>query len=278
MNRRHDIARRRFGLLRLVAWCSLFFCGVLPSTAGLSAEEPDPKEAEKAAERAAKDAQEAQRKQQIEQHAKHFEPSLKTFMDGELELVRKTCGSLSPAARREILAAGKKAVPSAARELAALQFDGRRRKPVDSKRMIQEAIHAAVKPHATADEFAAYERQRAARLARRDRTARASIIAKLDDGLHLSIAQRAAIAADLEKNWQEAWWMDLGDRGMNINGRGLAPDFADRCIASHLDSRQRAAWKTWQEQAGWSRFANHHFAYQPHFFGIQAEPDPWWTP
>ena len=277
MQRRHHSTRHRFGALLLVGGCSLFSCAVLSSTARLSAAEPDPK----AAERAAKDAAEAQRRQQIEQHAKQgFEPGLNTFMDGELELVRKTCGSLSPAARREILAAGKKAVASAAKQLADWQFGDQKGKPVDSKGTVLEAIHAAVKPHATAEEFAAYERERAARLARRDRAARASIVAKLDDGLHLSIAQRAAIALDLEKSWDEAWRMEIGDRGMKINGRGTAPDFADRCIVPHLDSRQRAEWKTWREQAGWSKFGIHHqFANQRHSFGIiHAEPDPWWTP
>lgn len=275
--RRSPIRRLRAIALRGIASCTILSCVVQPSAAGLSAAEPDPKEAAKEAEQAANAAQEAQLRQQIEQHAKHYEPLLKAVIDGELEIARKTCGHLSPAARREILAAGKQAVPSAARQFAALQFRGQQGKRVDPRQTVQEAVHAAIKPHATAEEFSAYERERAARLARRDRAARAGIVATLDEALQLSIAQRAAIAADLEKNWQPAWRLSLADRGYNINGRGPAPDFADRCIAPHLDPRQRAAWKTWREQAAWSQIGTH-FVNQLHSFGLLIEPDPWWTP
>ena len=256
-----------------LASCAVLSCGVLPPAARLAAAEPDPK----AAEKAAKEQAEAQRRQQIDQHAKNFEPALAGFMEGELELVRKTCGSLPPPARREILAAGKKAVTSASQHFAAWQIGGQQGKPVEPKRTVQEAVHEAVKPHATADEFAAYERALAARLIRRDRAARAVIVANLDHGLRLSIAQRDAIAADLEKAWQDAWRAILADHGFNNNGRGPAPDFADRCIAPHLDPRQQTAWKTWREQVGWTQIAPQ-FANQFHSFGIPLEPDPWWNP
>lgn len=258
--------RTSIRLLHALAACAFGSIAVLPSAAGLSAAETDPQGPANAAEQ-------AKRQQQIEQYAKSLEPRLQLFVDGELELVRRSCGSLSPAARRQIVASAKTAKRSAAQQTATFWLGGQQGKPFDAKQSIQQAICAAVKPHATAEEFAAYERERAARLARRGPAARASIVARLTDKLHLSIAQRAAIADDLEKSWKEDWGKELTDR----NFSRLAPDFADRCIAPHLDAWQRTAWNTWREQAGWSKAPREASSPFP-AIGIPSEPDPWWTP
>lgn len=247
------LPRTSIRFLHAFAACVIGVVAVCP--AGLSAAEAQP-----------------QQQQLIDQYAKSLEPRLPVFVDGELELVKGSCGSLSPAARREIFAAGKAAVPSAARQLATFWVGGQQGKPFDAKRSVQDAIHAAVKPHATTEEFAAYERARAARLARRGHAARASIVARLDRKLQLTIKQRAAITAALEQGWEEDWNRELTDRNFD----GLAPDRADRCIAPHLDPRQRAAWDAWRQQAGWSRAPE---ALNPFPASvIPHEPDPWWTP
>ncbi len=230
------------------------------SAAGLSAAESDPLVGGIAAEAAQKAAVQKQRQQQIERYEKNLEPWLQGVVDGELELVRGSCGSLSPAARREIFTAGKMAVATAG-------------EPFDARKDVQQAIYAAVKPHATPEEFAAYERERAARLARRGIAARASIVARLDDKLHLSTAQRAAIAADLEGAWKDDWSRELTDP----NFVRLAPDFADGHIAPHLNTWQRTAWKTWREQSGANQAPRH----APNPFQAIALPpqhDTWWTP
>ena len=97
----------------------------------------------------------------------------------------------------------------------------------------------------------------------------------MDDELELSQAQREAIEADLEKRWEAGWLRELEDTGgMMINNRRPAPDFADKCIAPHLDDAQRATWKRWCKEAGFSRMG-HHGGWN--FDGQSLQPDPWWT-
>lgn len=290
MNQVDRNAHSPTGLMHSFAACTCFAQIILFSPAApFRAAEPAPKAqrqeqagkrpAEPVAKPAARDPQQEQRQQQIEQQAKHFEQFIRPVLEAELELVRRTCGSLSPAARRQVLAAGNESVRVAARDFAAWQFGNRRPGQADKsdpQRSVQETVFAAVKPHATPEELAAYERERADRLARRDRATRLSIVAKIDQELQLSIPQRSAIAADLEKGWKPDWTIELGDRGHRINGRRPAPDFVDHCISPHLDERQRTAWKAWCQKAGWNlmRQGFVHFSAD----GQGLEPDPWWTP
>lgn len=280
MNDRTQTNRCQAGLLSAVASCMLLAVAAIPAAIG-DEPHPDPQEAAMAAEKAAREAEVAQRQSQIEQHRKAYEQStFQPLLEGDLELVRTTCGSLPPAARREILAAGKEAASTAAKQLAESQFGGQPRKPFNYGQQLHDAIRDAVKPHATPEEFAAYERERAARLSRRDRVARLSILAKLHQELLLSGEQRAAIAARLEKEWDAAWLVELHDRGGDQNGWRLAPDFAEHCITSHLDERQLARWKTWCEQASLKKrmgmMHNVNLGWQQG--GSTLDPDPWWTP
>jgi hypothetical protein len=217
-----------------------------------------------------------QREQQIAQQAKQMEQFFQPPLQAELELVRRTCGSLVAAARRQVVAAGGEAVQSSAKRFAAQQFGERGKTRFDPRESIHEAVAAAVKPHAKPEEFAAYEREHAARRIRRERAARLLMIVKLDQELELSSVQRQAIEADLEKRWEAAWIRDLDDNGgMMINNHRPAPDFADACIAPHLDDRQRTQWKQWCQQAGWSRFGGQAGW---NFDGQSLQPDPWWAP
>lgn len=225
---------------------------------------------------AAAEAAKNQRQQQIDQQAKQMEQFFQPPLQAELELVRRTCGSLPPEARKAIVAAGGEAVKATAKQFAAWQFGERGKKKFDGRQTIHEAVAAAVKPHASPEEFTAYEREHAARMTRREQTARFLIVAKLDRELELSAAQRDAIAADLEKRWEAGWIRELDDNGgMQINNYPPAPDFADKCIAPHLDERQRAEWKAWTQQAGWSRMGQH---MGWNFDGQSLQPDPWWKP
>lgn len=217
-----------------------------------------------------------QREQQIAQQAKQMEQFFQPPLQAELELVRRTCGSLVAAARRQVVAAGGEAVQSSAKRFAAQQFGERGKTRFDPRESIHEAVAAAVKPHAKPEEFAAYEREHAARRIRRERAARLLMIVKLDQELELSSVQRQAIEADLEKRWEAAWIRDLDDNGgMMINNHRPAPDFADACITPHLDDRQRTQWKQWCQQAGWSRFGGQAGW---NFDGQSLQPDPWWAP
>lgn len=217
-----------------------------------------------------------QRQQQIAQQAQQMAQFFQPTLQAELEMVRRSCGSLAADGRRRIVAAGNAAVQATALQFAARQFGERGQARFDGRGSIHDAVAAAVKPLAKADEFAAYEREHAARIARRGRTARIVIVAKLDQNLDLSTAQRAAIEADLEKRWETEWIRELDDTGgMRVNNYPPAPDFADACIAPHLDERQLAEWKQWCRQAGWSRMG-HHQGWN--FDGQALQPDPWWAP
>jgi len=223
---------------------------------------------------AARRAADQQRQQQIAQHAQQIQPFFQPALHAELERVRKTCGSLPADARKKIVAAGNETVKVLARQFAERQLAGQGRQGFDPRKTMHEAVAAAVKPHATAEEFATYQREQAARVARRVRAARIQIVTKLDRELELSQSQRQKIEADLEKHWEADWLRDLDDNGnMIINNFRPAPDFADRCIAPHLDDRQRAAWKNWCQLAAWK-----HMGQQVgwNFDGQSLQPDPWW--
>ena len=238
----------------------------------VAAEEPqEAKDAKKAQQQAA----DKQRQQQIAQQAQQMQQFFQPVLQAELEIVRKTCGSLPVEARKKIVAAGNESVKAVAKQFAENQFAGRGRQSFDARKMIHEAVAAAVKPHAAAEEYAAYEREQAARIARRARTARILIVNKLDSELELAAAQRETIAADLEKHWEAGWLRELDDNGgMMINNQRLAPDFADKCVAPHLDDRQKAEWKKWCQQAGSQRMGHH---VNWNFDGQSLQPDPWWT-
>lgn len=224
----------------------------------------------------AKRAAQNQRQQQIDNQAKQMEQFFNPPLQAELELVRRTCGGLEPAARKAIVAAGSAAVKATSKQFAAWQLGDRGKKRVDARETIHAAVAAAVKPHAKPEEFAAYEKEHAARMARRERAARTLIVSKIDQQLELSADQRDAIAADLEKRWEAGWIRELDDNGgMRIGNFPPAPDFADKCIAPHLDERQRTEWKQWTQQAGWSRMGQH-FGWN--FDGQSLQPDPWWKP
>jgi hypothetical protein len=222
---------------------------------------------------AARRAADQQRQQQIAQQAQQMQPFCQPALQAELERVRKTCGSLPADARKKIAAAGSETVKLVARQWAERQLAGQMQ-GFDPRKTIDEAVAAALKPHATAEEFATYQREQAARVARRERAARIQIVTKLDSELELSQSQRQKIEADLEKHWQAGWLRELDDIGMVINNFRPAPDFADSCIAPHLDDRQKAEWKQWCQQAGWSRMGPHTGW---NFNGQSMQPDPWWS-
>ena len=239
-----------------------------------AAKEKDAAEAQEG-QKAQQNAAEKQRQQQIAQQAQQMQQFFKPALQAELELVRKTCGNLSADARKKIVAAGNEAVKAAARQFAEHQFAGRGRQGFDARKSIHDAVAAAVKPHAEPEEFTAYEREQMARVGRRANAARILIVNKLDGELELSQLQREEIEGDLEKHWEAGWLRELDDNGGTmINNFRPAPAFADKWIAPHLDDRQKAEWKKWCQQAGWSRMGHH---VNWNFDGQSLPPDPWWT-
>ena len=231
---------------------------------------------------AAAAAEAAQRKQFIRQQTQQFEQMLQPLLHVELALARRSCGGLTPEARREVFAAARDAVHDVAEQVARRQFEGGGEADhVDIRRAIHERIAAAIGPRAAADELAAYERESRERQERRAEAARIRIVAKVDAQLGLTAAQRAAMLEDLRAAWQAAWVRELEDHdGVMINDLPPAPDFADAAIAPHLDPVQGRQWRKWAEAAGWSAIPRGgiDWAELNALQQSQSKPDAWWHP
>jgi len=222
-------------------------------------------------------AEAALRRRLIDEQARRFEQLYGPVLDVELEAVRASCPGLEPRARRALVAAGRQAVRELATQHAAASQRGA---APPGQTAVRQAVHdrvrRALEPLAAPAEFAAFEREAAARRARREEAARIQIVAKLDERFELTARQREAILADLRARWESDWIRELDDRdGMTINDQRPAPDYADRCIAPHLDADQRVAWQQWCQAAGRHRLGLH----LGNWSGVPGAPklDSWWS-
>lgn len=217
-----------------------------------------------------------QQRKQIRQQAKHLEQLFQPVLRTELEMVRQACPNLPADARREVLVAGTAAVTKTALEFATQQMlGGQPRRAFNARRSIQLPVAQTLERHASAEQFAAYNREQESRMARRAEAARVAIVAKLDRQLDLSAAQRRAIEDDLEARWEEAWLRELDDTGMVINNFRPAPDYANGCIEPHLDDAQRDEWMQWRKAAGMA-VVGRHVGWNFDGQGLHQEDD-WWT-
>lgn len=220
--------------------------------------------------------QAAQQRAQIRQHARQLEQMLQPALRTELDVIRRACGDLSPEARRTVLSAGRTALTKTALEVATLQMTGGdRRRAIEPRRRIAEALAKALEPLATQEQFATYQREQRLRQERRGGAARVAIVAKLDRRLDLTAAQRAAIEADLEEHWEPSWVRELDDRGMMMNNERACPDYAAARIEPHLRPEQQAEWARWRKAAGSALFGMH-AGWNLDSLGLHVE-DEWWT-
>lgn len=225
-------------------------------------------------------AEAAQRAQFIRQQAQQFESMLEPLLNTELAIVRRTCGSLAPEARRDVLEAARRGVRDVALQVAKAQVEGDGGRPADVRRAIHERVAAAVEPRAAAAEFATYQSESRRRSERREETARIRIVHKLDERLGLTAAQRQDVLADLRARWQAAWIRELDDHGVMSNDMPLAPDFAEDCITRHLDAAQSRSWRQWCEAASGKGLPFNGIDWSE-FNALQQHPqkvDNWWRP
>lgn len=235
-----------------------------------------PGEAEVARRRAAAQAEAKADADKKRQQSRQMEQLLQPLVRTELEMVRLACGDLPAESRRAIVAASEQAAVTVAGEWVARQ-DRDASRPLDVRARLHELITAGVEEHVDADRFAAYRREQEARGGRRADVARVRIVAKLDDQLELTAAQRDAILGDLAARWKAAWLRELDDSGgALINGYRPAPDFASECIEPHLDARQREEWRAWTRSAG-SRQVQLGNRVRFDGQGLQ-QADDWWSP
>lgn len=238
----------------------------------------------RAAERHAGAVAAEQRRQLVRQQTQQFETMLQPLLHVELAYVKRSCASLPPAARADVLAAARQAVRHAAERLARLQIEpeGADVENFDVRRAIREKVLTALGPRAAAEELAAYERESRFREERRAEAARIRIVSRLDEQLGLTAAQRQALLDDLRAGWEAAWIRALDDHdGLIINGQPPAPDFAEPRIVPHLDPDQARMWRQWREVANWKSVPPRQVDWSqltiqgPH--GPQ-KPDSWWQP
>jgi hypothetical protein len=217
-----------------------------------------------------------QREAQVDQQAKQMERFFQPMLASELELIRGSCGGLKPADRQRILNTGRGAVTTTARGFAERQLTGRLGQDAyEPREEIRKRLAAAVAELATPEESAAYQVAVGQRQARHAEAARTAIVARLDRQLDLTAAQRQAIEAGLERNWNPGWLQELDRRGqVRINDYPIAPDQAAAAIVPHLDPAQAAEWERWCRAAG-SRMAPNHFNWSFDGQGLQ-QPDGWW--
>ena len=71
------------------------------------------------------------------------------MLEAELEVVRKTCGSNPSGARKKIVAAGNESVKAVATQFAERNVARRPWQKFDLRKLIHDAVAAAVKPHAS---------------------------------------------------------------------------------------------------------------------------------
>lgn len=213
--------------------------------------------------------------QQVEQRAEQMKRFFQPMLESELELVRRTCGSLDPAARRKIRAAGLAAVAEASRGVAERGFGARADAEFDPREAIRRRVAERLAGEADPGELAVYRREVQAREARRAEAERLLIVARLDRQLGLSGRQQRAIEAALEAAWEPDWGRVVRDRGARrINSYPVAPDYATAAIAPHLEPDQLAEWEDWCRAAGSDMVPNHvHWSFDGQ--GLQNS-DPWW--
>ena len=219
--------------------------------------------------------QRPQLQEQIDQQAKQLERMLDPVLASELEMVRIACDDLDSAARKVIVKAGREARTKAARDMAQRQMQGRLGQDAFDPRMeVRAGLGAALRGVATPEQFARYEQENEARAARQARAARLRIVARLDQHLDLSAAQRALVEKALEAQWKPEWIVSLADSGL-INDMPIAPDYAKDAIEPHLAPAQQAAWKTWCRTAGSSMMGRRFITWNFDGQGLQGD-DPWW--
>lgn len=217
-----------------------------------------------------------QQREQIRQHARQLEQVLQPALRTELDVIRRACGDLPREARQTVLAAGRAAVTKSALEVATLQMTGGdRRRLVEPRLRITDALAEALEPLAAPEAFAAYRHGQRLRQERREAAARVAIVSKLDRRLDLTAAQRGAIEADLTEHWDPEWVRELDDRGIIMNNERPCPDYAAACIEPHLREEQRADWARWRKAAG-SAVIGIQGGVNLESLGLHVDDD-WWT-
>lgn len=102
-------------------------------------------------------------------------------------------------------------------------------------------VHKAVKAHLTSEQAAQFQEQVDKRAADRRDAALHNVVARLDQDLVLSTAQRDQITAKLRENWKDQW---CPSPSQFIQMEQWFPNIPDPYIVDFLDPAQKEIWKS----------------------------------
>jgi hypothetical protein len=180
---------------------------------------------------------------QVQQFTQQFRPILRA----EYHVVRAVC-QLTLEQRKQIARDAENALKDVAQSyVEAMQrpMTAAERTAREPRTLIQDALFRAVKARLTANQAARYQEELARRSAGRKQLAVRNLVARLDNDLVLSSAQRDQISQSLSSHWDDSWAQSLE---MFLYDYGFIPPIPDQLVAPFLNEVQKKAWWSTRKQ------------------------------
>ncbi len=204
----------------------------------------------------------------VQQFTQQYRPILMA----ELAFIRHTCSYLPEKDRKTIFQVGQASLREAARQFAVEQAWNQRpqngirptRPEAKSPRsVIRQGLAEGLKKVLTAEQWKEYSREFEERMTSRKNAVLLDTVARLDNALHLTAAQREKIRDSINSGWQEKWeeWLMI-----YMYNDVYYPMIPDNLVLVHLNAEQKSIWPNLQKI---------NFGYYEQF---QAIPDDWWGP
>lgn len=203
----------------------------------------------------------------VQQFAQQYRPILMA----ELAFIRQTCSYLPEKDRKTIFQVGQASLREVARQFAVEQAWNQRpqqngirqtRPEVKSPRsVIRQGLAEGLKKVLTEEQWKEYSSEFEERMSSRKNAVLLDTVARLDNALHLTAAQREKIRDGLNSGWQEKWeeWLMI-----YMYNDVYYPMIPDNLVLVHLNAEQKSIWPTLQKI---------NFGYYEQF---QAVADEWW--
>ncbi|MEI8380059.1 MAG: hypothetical protein WCJ09_08025 [Planctomycetota bacterium] len=204
----------------------------------------------------------------VQQFTQQYRPILMA----ELAFVRQTCSYLPEKDRKTIRQVGEASLREAARQFAVEQAWNQRpqngiratRPETKSPRsVIRQGLADGLKKVLSEDQWKEYSSEFEDRMTSRKNAVLLDTVARLDNALHLTAAQREKIRDSINSGWQEKWeeWLMI-----YMYNDVYYPMIPDNLVLVHLNAEQKSIWPNLQKI---------NFGYYEQF---QAVPDDWWGP
>lgn len=203
----------------------------------------------------------------LQQFAQQYRPILMA----ELAFIRQTCSYLPEKDRKTIFQVGQASLREVARQFAVEQAWNQRpqqngirqtRPEVKSPRLvIRRGLAEGLKKILTEEQWKEYSSEFEERMSSRKNAVLLDTVARLDNALHLTAAQREKIRDSLNSGWEEKWeeWLMI-----YMYNDVYYPMIPDNLVLVHLNAEQKSIWPTLQKI---------NFGYYEQF---QAVADEWW--